>query len=346
MPKRTDIHSILIIGSGPIVIGQACEFDYSGTQACRVLQGGGLPRHPRQLEPGDDHDRPRLRRRDLHRADHAGGRRQDHRARAARRGAADARRPDRPQHRRWTLFERGLIGVPGTPEMIGANAEAIATAEDRDKFKQAMIEIGLAVPRSGIAHTHRRGAGTCVERRSACRSSSAPRTSSAAAAPASPSTPDEFEPHRRQRPRRQPDQRDPDREEHRRLEGVRAGGDARPRRQLRDHLLDRERRPDGRAHRRLDHRRAGADAHRRRVPADARRRVRLHPPRRRRDRRQQRAVRRQPGDRRAGRHRDEPARVALVGAGVEGHRLPDRQDRRQAGGRLHARRDPERHHAR
>ncbi|HEY5423858.1 MAG TPA: carbamoyl-phosphate synthase large subunit, partial [Ilumatobacteraceae bacterium] len=51
------------------------------------------------------------------------------------------------------LYERGLIGVPGTPEMIGANAEAIATAEDRDKFKQAMVEIGLAVPVSGIAHS-------------------------------------------------------------------------------------------------------------------------------------------------------------------------------------------------
>jgi carbamoyl-phosphate synthase large subunit len=51
------------------------------------------------------------------------------------------------------LFERGLVGVPGTPELIGANAEAIATAEDRDKFKQAMLEIGLSVPPSGIAHS-------------------------------------------------------------------------------------------------------------------------------------------------------------------------------------------------
>ena len=50
------------------------------------------------------------------------------------------------------LFERGLVGVLGTPELIGANAEAIATAEDRDKFKQAMLEIGLSVPASGIAH--------------------------------------------------------------------------------------------------------------------------------------------------------------------------------------------------
>ena len=77
---------------------------------------------------------------------------------------------------------------------------------------------------------------------------------------------------------------------------------------------------------------------------DARRRVRLHPPRRRRDRRLERAVRRRPGQRRAGHHRDEPARVAVVGAGVEGHRVPDRQDRRPPRRRLHARRDPQRHH--
>jgi carbamoyl-phosphate synthase large subunit len=50
------------------------------------------------------------------------------------------------------LFALGKVGVPGTPELIGANAEAIATAEDREKFKIAMIEIGLKVPRSGVAH--------------------------------------------------------------------------------------------------------------------------------------------------------------------------------------------------
>ena len=55
MPKRTDIKSILVIGSGPIVIGQACEFDYSGAQACKVLKADGY-RHPRQLPPGDHHD--------------------------------------------------------------------------------------------------------------------------------------------------------------------------------------------------------------------------------------------------------------------------------------------------
>ena len=193
------------------------------------------------------------------------------------------------------LFERGLIGVPGTPEMIGANAEAIATAEDRDEFKQAMIEIGLAVPRQRHrAHDGRgdRRSSTEIGLPVIIRPRLHPRRS---AAPASPRRLRRVRARRRRRPRRQPDQRDPDREEHRRLEGVRAGGDARPRRQLRDHLLDRERRPDGRAHRRLDHRCAGADAERRRVPADARRGVRVHPPRRRGDRRQQRAVRGEPG---------------------------------------------------
>ena len=63
MPRRTDLESILLIGVGPIVIGQACEFDYSGTQACRVLRQEGYRVDPRQLEPGDDHDRPGVRRR-------------------------------------------------------------------------------------------------------------------------------------------------------------------------------------------------------------------------------------------------------------------------------------------
>ena len=60
--ERDDIQKILIIGSGPIVIGQAAEFDYSGTQACKVLLRGGLRGRARQLEPGDDHDRPGVRR--------------------------------------------------------------------------------------------------------------------------------------------------------------------------------------------------------------------------------------------------------------------------------------------
>ena len=79
----TDIESILVIGSGPIVIGQACEFDYSGHAGVQGAAGRGLPDRPGQLEPGDDHDRPGVRRRDLRRAAHARVRARDHRARAA-----------------------------------------------------------------------------------------------------------------------------------------------------------------------------------------------------------------------------------------------------------------------
>ena len=61
MPRRDDIHKIMLIGSGPIVIGQACEFDYSGTQACRVLLEEGYEVILVNSNPGDHHDRPRLR---------------------------------------------------------------------------------------------------------------------------------------------------------------------------------------------------------------------------------------------------------------------------------------------
>ena len=60
MPKRTDIKKILLIGSGPIVIGQACEFDYSGTQACKALKDEGYEVVPDQLQPRHYHDRPRV----------------------------------------------------------------------------------------------------------------------------------------------------------------------------------------------------------------------------------------------------------------------------------------------
>ena len=56
MPRRSDIQSILILGAGPIVIGQACEFDYSGAQACKALRQDGFRRHLGQFESGDDYD--------------------------------------------------------------------------------------------------------------------------------------------------------------------------------------------------------------------------------------------------------------------------------------------------
>ena len=68
MPRRNDLHRILIIGSGPIVIGQACEFDYSGTQAAKALRADGYRGDAGQFQPGHHHDRSGSRRQDLRRA--------------------------------------------------------------------------------------------------------------------------------------------------------------------------------------------------------------------------------------------------------------------------------------
>jgi nucleoside-diphosphate-sugar epimerase len=89
MPKRTDISSILIIGAGPIVIGQAAEFDYSGSQAVKALKAEGY----RVIVVNSD----------LHRADHPRDRRQDPGKGAAGRGASDHGRADRAQHRARAL---------------------------------------------------------------------------------------------------------------------------------------------------------------------------------------------------------------------------------------------------
>ncbi len=152
MPKRTDIHSILIIGSGPIVIGQACEFDYSGTQACRVLREEGYRVILVNSNPATIMTDP-----DFADATYIEPITPDVVAKIIERERPDAVLPtlggQTGLNTAMALYERGIIGVPGTPEMIGANAEAIATAEDRDRFKQAMIEIGLSVPISGIART-------------------------------------------------------------------------------------------------------------------------------------------------------------------------------------------------
>ena len=152
MPKRTDIHSILIIGSGPIVIGQACEFDYSGTQACRVLREEGYRVILANSNPATIMTDP----------DFADATYVEPLTWEVVSAIIDREQPDAvlPTLGGQTglniameLFERGLIGVPGMPEMIGANAEAIATAEDREQFKQAMLGVGLDCLRSGTAHT-------------------------------------------------------------------------------------------------------------------------------------------------------------------------------------------------
>ncbi|MEY4173468.1 MAG: carbamoyl-phosphate synthase large chain [Actinomycetota bacterium] len=152
MPRRSDLHSILIIGSGPIVIGQACEFDYSGTQACRVLKEEGYRVILVNSNPATIMTDP-----DFAHATYVEPITPEVVARIIEREKPDAVLPtlggQTGLNTAMALYEMGVIGRPGTPEMIGANAEAIATAEDRDKFKQAMLEIGLRVPASGIAHT-------------------------------------------------------------------------------------------------------------------------------------------------------------------------------------------------
>ena len=151
MPRRNDIHSILIIGSGPIVIGQACEFDYSGTQACRVLKEEGYRVILANSNPATIMTDP-----DFADRTYIEPLTPEVLERIIEREKPDAVLPtlggQTGLNLAMALFEKGVVGVPGTPELIGANAEAIATAEDRDKFKQAMIEIGLSVPRSGVAH--------------------------------------------------------------------------------------------------------------------------------------------------------------------------------------------------
>jgi carbamoyl-phosphate synthase large subunit len=151
MPKRTDIHSILILGAGPIVIGQACEFDYSGAQACKALKEEGFRVILVNSNPATIMTDP---------------------------GSADAtyiepvnwetvaqiiekERPDAllPTMGGQTalncaldLAREGVLKKFGV-EMIGATREAIDKAEDRDQFREAMLKIGLDMPRAAVAHS-------------------------------------------------------------------------------------------------------------------------------------------------------------------------------------------------
>ncbi len=155
MPKREDIKTILIIGSGPIIIGQACEFDYSGTQACKALRDEGYrvilvnsnpatimtdpdtadvtyvePLSPEILEMIIDKERP------------------------------DAILPtmggQTALNLAVTLSEKGILEKHNV-ELIGARLHAIKKAEDRELFKQAMKRIGLDVPESAAVSSVKEG---------------------------------------------------------------------------------------------------------------------------------------------------------------------------------------------
>ena len=151
MPRRDDIASILVIGSGPIVIGQACEFDYSGTQACRVLREEGYRVILANSNPATIMTDP-----DFADRTYVEPLSADVLTAIIERERPDAILPtlggQTGLNLAMALVERGVLDRYGI-ELIGAKAEAIRTAEDRERFKAAMTEIGLAVPDSGFAHS-------------------------------------------------------------------------------------------------------------------------------------------------------------------------------------------------
>jgi len=151
MPKRTDIHSILLIGSGPIVIGQACEFDYSGTQACKALKEEGyrvilVNSNPATIMTDPEMaDRTYIEPITVPIVE-----------KIIERERPDALLPtiggQTALNLAIELAEQGVLDRYGV-ELIGASVDAIKKAEDRDLFKEAMRRIGLDVPRSGCARS-------------------------------------------------------------------------------------------------------------------------------------------------------------------------------------------------
>ena len=150
MPKREDLQSIMVIGSGPIVIGQACEFDYSGTQACRVLREEGYRVILANSNPATIMTDP-----DFADATYVEPLDVSVLEAIIAKEKPDALLPTLGGQTALNLsmdLQRAGILDAHDVELIGADEVAIDTAENRDKFKQAMIEIGLDVPKSGIAH--------------------------------------------------------------------------------------------------------------------------------------------------------------------------------------------------
>ncbi len=347
MPKRTDISTILIIGAGPIIIGQACEFDYSGTQACKALREEGyrivlINSNPATIMTDPEMaDRtyiepitPEIVAKII----------------AKERDAVPGGFALLPTMGGQTALNCALslkkMGVLDRyeVEMIGATAAAIDKAEDRELFREAMTKIGLATPRSHHVKTLPKALAALDD--IGLPAIIRPSFTMGGTGGGIAYNKSEF------------------------IDIVERGIDASPT----DEVLIEESvlgwkefemevvrdkadnciivcsienvDPMGVHTGELDHHRAGADADRQGIPDHARRLDRGVARDRRRDRRLERAIRRQSGRRAHDRHRDEPARVALLRARLQGDRLSDRQGRRQARRRLHARRDRQRHHRR
>ncbi|PLX80068.1 MAG: carbamoyl phosphate synthase large subunit [Desulfuromonas sp.] len=152
MPKRSDIQKILIIGAGPIVIGQACEFDYSGTQACKALKEEGYQVVLLNSNPATIMTDP-----DFADRTYVEPVNPETLARIIEKERPDALLPtlggQTALNTAVAVAKNGILDKFGV-ELIGAKLPAIEMAEDRTLFKQAMERIGVAVPRSGLAHNY------------------------------------------------------------------------------------------------------------------------------------------------------------------------------------------------
>ncbi len=151
MPKRTDIHSILIIGAGPIVIGQACEFDYSGAQACKALREEGYRVVLVNSNPATIMTDP-----NMAEATYIEPITAEMVEKIIAREKPDALLPtmggQTALNTALELYHSGALDRHGV-EMIGAKAEVIAKAEDREKFRDAMVKVGLDCPKSRIVRS-------------------------------------------------------------------------------------------------------------------------------------------------------------------------------------------------
>jgi carbamoyl-phosphate synthase large subunit len=151
VPKREDLRSVLVIGSGPIVIGQACEFDYSGTQACRVLRAEGIRVSLVNSNPATIMTDP-----EFADATYVEPITQDVLEKVIAKERPDAILPtlggQTALNAAVSLHEAGILARYGV-ELIGASIDAIRAGEDRSRFKEIVMGIGAEVARSHVCHT-------------------------------------------------------------------------------------------------------------------------------------------------------------------------------------------------
>ena len=151
MPKDTSIKKILVVGAGPIVIGQGCEFDYSGTQACKALREEGYEVVLVNSNPATIMTDPQFAERTYIEPITP-----ESIERIIIKERPDALLPTLGGQTALNvsieLFDAGTLDKYGV-RMIGANADAIDKGENRQRFKDAMIKIGLDLPISGVAHS-------------------------------------------------------------------------------------------------------------------------------------------------------------------------------------------------